>query len=225
MSRVRRRTRRDPNLGPWVRVYSPQALEAALKLARGNRQRELLLGWESYSGSTAKERGIGTTFRNLYRKGHDRLLNRLTNAGVEWRLEDVATRTIVKTPFQEKVLVLESFRDPKQTLDRIRWLAKKAEKSLEARQVLHDAFLQAHDVPMARPVTRERTLAAEYEWYIRQVEREARDEGRKRVILLERRRLAKTVISHPFGTTAYSVTMDGLPAGWVAVYLTQAGFQ
>lgn len=109
----KKRSRRDApkhNLGPWVSVHSMPALDVALELARGVRQRELLLGWESYSGSTAKERGIGSTFRGLYRKGANHLLQRMTEAGVEWSLEDAGTRTIVRTPFQEKILRIEGLR-------------------------------------------------------------------------------------------------------------------
>ena len=230
MRRLRRRVRRDPNLGPWVRVHSPAALEAALKLARGSRQRELILGWETYSGSTAKERGIGSTFRNLYRKGHDRLLWRLKNAGVEWTLEDGGTRTVVRTPFQEKILHLHAFRDPKETIDRIVWFAKRANRSAEARYVLHDLLLQANDVPVSSwDPSRDRQLATLYAEQICLFEAQARKTKQKLVILLNWKRLKRP----PGGRSGYgqvaSLFSMATPQTLVptkeavAVYTTRAG--
>jgi hypothetical protein len=95
------------NLGPWVIIRDMEALNVALTLARGKRQRELLLGWETYSGSTAKERGVDSTFRKLYQKGHDALLERLRLAGVEWTFEPAGPRTVVRTVFQEQFLTIE----------------------------------------------------------------------------------------------------------------------
>ena len=222
MRRLRRTARRDPNLGPWVRVHSPAALEAALKLARGTRQRELLLGRETYSGSTAKERGIGSTFRNLYRKGHDRLLWRLKNAGIEWTLEDGGTRTVVRTPFQEKILHLHTFRDPKETIDRIVWFAKRANRSAEAKYVLHDLLLQASDVPVSHAwdQSRDRPLSEFYADHIRDAEIWAKKHKQKYVILFYWKRLKRAQISWLFS----GVLQNRLPIkAAVAVYTTRAG--
>ena len=229
MRRLRRRARRDPNLGPWVRVHSPAALEAALKLARGTRQRELLLGRETYSGSTAKERGIGSTFRNLYRKGHDRLLWRLKNAGVEWTLEDGGTRTVVRTPFQEKILNLHAFRDPKETIDRIVWFAKRANRSAEAKYVLHDLLLQASDVPLSAnrrgigswDLARDRQLATLYAEQIRLFEAQARMAKQKLVILFNWKWLKRGQIANLFSMATPQTLVPTKEA--VAVYTTRAG--
>jgi hypothetical protein len=70
------------NSTPWTITYDDSALEAALHLARGCYQRNLLLGWESLSGSTL--RGKASHYGRMYALSRRHLLQRLTQAGIPW---------------------------------------------------------------------------------------------------------------------------------------------
>ena len=89
---VTMRRRRDPSTeGPrpnytWSKILSPVALDAALQLAQGPYQRAVIMGTESASGSTLKDRHIGATFRKNYWRSLNVFFGRLTAAGVAWRL-------------------------------------------------------------------------------------------------------------------------------------------
>lgn len=126
-------------------------------------------------------------------------------------------------------------RDPNQTLDRIAWLAREAGESDAARQILHDALLEADDVE--RPLiyrlqhkgepasqanfTAIRTLAADYRWHGREAERMAEYDNQKRVIVFTP--MAMVTKEGPFSFMRHSYATEYLPAGNVAVYTTAAG--
>lgn len=116
-------------------------------------------------------------------------------------------------------------RDPEQTLQRILWLAEQAEHDEGAREVLHDALLNAHDVPSARPSLisiigeRSRTLAEKYSFYIEYAEREAEASDSKWSVTLTPSDLKYRPES------ALTVRPAG-PAKWrgiLRVYTTRAG--
>ena len=102
----------------WSRILSPVALDTALRLARGLYQRGVVMGTESPSGSTLKDRQIGATFRKNYVKSLAAFFDRLTAAGVPWRLEPcdvpaplVSARRTWRARFKETCLVLGSWQD------------------------------------------------------------------------------------------------------------------
>ena len=68
--------------GRWAVVTDAEALDTALRLARGTYQRAVVVGTESSSGSTLQDRGIGATFRKMYEARLLQFLRRLADAGV-----------------------------------------------------------------------------------------------------------------------------------------------
>lgn len=129
---------------------------------------------------------------------------------------------------------LRASRDPRRTVNRIVWLAAQAEERDDARQVLHDALLEANDVTMPLVWRRQlggfgfagmvpiRTLAEDYAWHVLAAERVADSSGDKRVIVFTRRLMALPGES-PFSYMRQSYATERLPAGNVVVYTTQAG--
>lgn len=70
---------------PNTRIDDPAALDAALDIARGEYQRNVLRGIESLSGSTL--RGRARNYSGKYAASRRNLLDRMTAAGVPWREE------------------------------------------------------------------------------------------------------------------------------------------
>lgn len=66
----------------WTIVNDVDALNAALKLARGCYQRALLQGVENLSGSTL--RGRAKEYAGRYKQSAETLLFRMTSAGIPW---------------------------------------------------------------------------------------------------------------------------------------------
>ena len=64
----------------WTEIVNTAALERALTAARGRYQRNLLLGYESLSGSTL--RGKAKSYSGRYANSRDALLNRVRVVGV-----------------------------------------------------------------------------------------------------------------------------------------------
>lgn len=64
----------------WTKVTNQSALKAALKLARGSYQRNLLLGLENLSGSTLK--GKARQYSSRYHRSGYNLLRRIKEAGI-----------------------------------------------------------------------------------------------------------------------------------------------
>jgi len=81
--------------GPWVDVRDEEALERALALCKGEYQRNLVLGYESLSGSTL--RGRASNWNSKYASSRDNLLQRLRESGVpvSERREDHNRRILV----------------------------------------------------------------------------------------------------------------------------------
>jgi len=80
-------------MSDWIDVLDPAALEAALKLARGSYQRDLLRGRENLSGSTLK--GKASRSGAHYKRSRDALLDRMTKAGIIWSRQTRAHGRIV----------------------------------------------------------------------------------------------------------------------------------
>lgn len=66
----------------WTVARNEEAFDRAMKLARGCYQRNLLLGWESLSGSTLK--GRAARYRGRYQASAANLLARMSAAGISW---------------------------------------------------------------------------------------------------------------------------------------------
>lgn len=135
-------------------------------------------------------------------------------------------------------------RDPERTRDRILWLAQEAQELDDAREILHDALLEAHDVSIPevlRPkefgeavwlgnLVAIKTLADEYGYHLRKAEHDAREDDQKRVIVFTPRWLAKlsrtssrTLSPSPFTFMRQSYATDRLRGPDVVVYTTRAG--
>jgi len=67
--------------GPWVDVRDEKALERALDLCKGEYQRNLVLGYESLSGSTL--RGASVRWNSKYYASRDSLIKRLRDSGIQ----------------------------------------------------------------------------------------------------------------------------------------------
>jgi hypothetical protein len=76
----------------WTLVRDQAAHQAALKLARGTYQRNLLLGVESWSGSTLKGAARGWGAR--YNASRTALAARLREAGIPVALETIGRRKV-----------------------------------------------------------------------------------------------------------------------------------
>lgn len=70
------------DLTDWTLVLDEAALDAALNLARGSYQRDLLLGRESLSGSTLT--GAAKSWGGRYAASRRGLLARMSEAGIAW---------------------------------------------------------------------------------------------------------------------------------------------
>lgn len=79
----------------YTEVTNPTAFTAALALARGCYQRNLLRGIESLSGATL--RGKAALYGAHYAASRQNLLDRMTAAGVPWyeRRGDYGRRVLV----------------------------------------------------------------------------------------------------------------------------------
>jgi hypothetical protein len=64
----------------WSEIHDQTMYEAALKLARGSYQIDLLRGYESMSGSTLK--GKAAVYRGRYAQSRRALLERCRKAGI-----------------------------------------------------------------------------------------------------------------------------------------------
>jgi len=69
----------------WTIVRNEEALQQALKLAKGSYQTDLLLGRESLSGSTL--RGAVKNFGGKYAASRHNLLDRMQAAGIPFHEE------------------------------------------------------------------------------------------------------------------------------------------
>lgn len=69
----------------WSDIRNPEIYDAAVKLARGSYQRNILAGSESLSGSTL--RGAARNYSGRYRASAANLLERCRNAGLPIREE------------------------------------------------------------------------------------------------------------------------------------------
>jgi len=69
----------------WTIVRNEEALQQALKLAKGCYQTGLLLGHENLSGSTL--RGVAKNFGGKYATSRHNLLDRLQAAGIPFHEE------------------------------------------------------------------------------------------------------------------------------------------
>ena len=77
----------------WTLYTDPSLQEAALALARGSYQRDLLLGSEAWSGSTLQ--GKAKNWGRSYNASRWELLKRLTEAGIPHRYETIERRKIL----------------------------------------------------------------------------------------------------------------------------------
>lgn len=135
-------------------------------------------------------------------------------------------------------------RDPERTIDGILWVARQAEESDDARQVLHDMLLEAHDVSIPEILRRRergkglglgnlvtlKTLADDYAWHVLEAEEDAAADGRKRVVVFTPRWLAELspTISRAFSPSAFSFMRHSYATEYlrgpaIAVYTTRAG--
>lgn len=80
-----------------------KAHDAALALARGTYQRDVLLGYEAMSGSTLK--GKAARYGGRYEASRDALMERLSEAGISTQI------VTMRTPGRRKVLVIGSSPD------------------------------------------------------------------------------------------------------------------
>lgn len=122
-----------------------------------------------------------------------------------------------------------SSRDPETSLDRILWLAGKAEDDPEAGHVLHDALLSAGDVilPDNIPRLRHGSLAQEYGAIVDIVERWARNDGKKWAILFSRGKLMRGMYQglpiSPFERREVRTFLPSYLKSQVVTYITHAG--
>jgi len=69
------------DVGNWVVVHDFDALEKALKLAKGSYQKNLLLGFESMSGSSIK--GSAKKYSYKYHVSRQHLIARVESVGIK----------------------------------------------------------------------------------------------------------------------------------------------
>jgi len=81
----------------WTLYTDPKLQEAALALARGSYQRDLLLGSEAWSGSTLK--GKAKQWGASYNSSRNELLKRLTAAGIPHAFDS-------NNPSRRKILII-----------------------------------------------------------------------------------------------------------------------
>lgn len=77
----------------WVIYHNPDEQETALQLARGSYQRNLLLGYEAWSGSTLK--GKAKKWSGQYSRSRESLLSRLYRAGLEVTFQTINRRKVL----------------------------------------------------------------------------------------------------------------------------------
>lgn len=80
----------------FSRIVDLEAYNQALRLTRGSYQRAILEGTEALSGSTLH--GSAALFSSRYKRSSQRLLERMTKAGIPWRIE--------RGPKNKKILVI-----------------------------------------------------------------------------------------------------------------------